>query len=325
MSYKAHPQSLVEAGADIGAGTRVWAFAHILPGARIGADCNICDNVFIENDVVIGDRVTVKCGVQIWDGIRLEDDVFVGPNATFTNDMFPRSKQYPKKFLGTTVRAGASIGANATILPGLTIERNAMIGAGAVVVHNVPPNAIVVGNPGVIVGYVGADKSRAPAGKALSNEPVQDLGVSGAKIYRLPLFRDLRGSLAVAEYGKGLPFVPKRCFMVFDVPSRETRGEHAHKTLDQFLICMKGQASVVVDDGKARAEVRLDGPGVGLHLPARVWGIQYKFSPDAVLMVLASDGYDESDYIRNYGDYIRFIETAPPHNAAKQAAGESNV
>src|SRR5688500_9758190 len=112
-----HPQALCES-ANLGEKTRVWAFAHVLPGARIGRDCNICDGVFVENDVVIGDRVTVKCGVQVWDGVRLEDDVFVGPNATFTNDPFPRSRQRPAKFAETVVKKGASIGANATILPG---------------------------------------------------------------------------------------------------------------------------------------------------------------------------------------------------------------
>jgi UDP-3-O-[3-hydroxymyristoyl] glucosamine N-acyltransferase len=105
-----HDKALVDPGATIGAGTRVWGFTHILAGARIGADCNICEQVFIENDVVVGDRVTVKCGVQLWDGVRLEDDVFVGPNVTFTNDRFPRSKQYPEHYLTTLVQAGASIG-----------------------------------------------------------------------------------------------------------------------------------------------------------------------------------------------------------------------
>ncbi|MDE1961666.1 MAG: N-acetyltransferase, partial [Xanthomonadaceae bacterium] len=104
---------------QVGDGTRIWAYAHVLPGARVGRECNICDHVFIENDVIIGDRVTVKCGVQLWDGLRIEDDVFIGPNATFTNDRFPRSKQYPEKFAITHVERGASIGANATILPGL--------------------------------------------------------------------------------------------------------------------------------------------------------------------------------------------------------------
>src|SRR5688500_3203619 len=130
-----HPHALCESAA-IGPNTRVWAFAHLLPGARIGADCNICDHVFIENDVVVGDRVTVKCGVQLWDGVALEDDVFVGPNVTFTNDSFPRSGQRPPQFLRTRVRRGASIGANATILPGLTVGEYAMVSAGAVVTRN---------------------------------------------------------------------------------------------------------------------------------------------------------------------------------------------
>lgn len=112
-----HERAIVESP-NIGEGTRVWAFAHVLPGAVVGKDCNICDGVFVENDVVIGDRVTIKCGVQVWDGVRLEDDVFVGPNATFTNDPMPRSRQHLAKYPATVVRRGASIGANATILPG---------------------------------------------------------------------------------------------------------------------------------------------------------------------------------------------------------------
>jgi acetyltransferase-like isoleucine patch superfamily enzyme len=166
--YFKHSAALVESE-HIGARTRIWAFAHVLPGAVIGADCNICDHVFIENDVRVGDRVTVKCGVQLWDGLVLEDDVFVGPNATFTNDPFPRSKQPPEAFSKTTVRAGASIGANATILPGITIGRNAMVGAGAVVTEDVPENAIVVGNPGRITGYVesGSDSAMADVNAGL--------------------------------------------------------------------------------------------------------------------------------------------------------------
>ncbi|MBM3514550.1 MAG: isomerase [Alphaproteobacteria bacterium] len=309
MSFFAHPKALIEPGATIGKGSRVWAFAHVLAGARIGADCNICDNVFIENDVVVGDRVTVKCGVQLWDGVRLEDDVFVGPNATFTNDPFPRSRQKPAECAKIIVRKGASIGANATILPGLAIERNAMIGAGAVVTANVPANAIVVGNPGTIVGYVSAEQSRAPATEIkTSTDQTQDLGIGGAKLYRLPEFSDLRGSLTVAEIGKGLPFVPKRCFFVFGVASRKVRGEHAHKALHQFLICTAGQLSVVVDDGRNRAEVRLEGPTLGLHIPPKIWATQYKFTADAVLMVLASDTYDGDDYVRVYEDYQRLVD-----------------
>lgn len=146
MKYFIHPQALVETK-DIGKDTRIWAFAHILSGASIGEDCNICDHTFIENDVIIGNRVTIKCGVYLWDGVRLEDDVFIGPNATFTNDKFPRSKHYPPEFLKTVVGCGASVGANATILPGIMIGKGAMIAAGAVVTKNVPDNVLVMGNP----------------------------------------------------------------------------------------------------------------------------------------------------------------------------------
>lgn len=152
MEYFCHPHALVESS-KIGAHTRIWAFAHVLPGARIGSDCNICDHVFIENDVIIGDRVTIKCGVQIWDGVHLADDVMIGPNATFTNDLFPRSKQ-SFELKRTIVERGASIGANATILCGITIGAGAMIGAGAVVTRDVPPKAVVVGNPGRIMRYL---------------------------------------------------------------------------------------------------------------------------------------------------------------------------
>lgn len=148
-----HPAALCESAA-IGPRTRVWAFVHILPGARIGSDCNICDHVFIEDDVVIGDRVTIKCGVQLWDATRIEDDVFIGPNATFCNDRFPRSRQRPAAFACITIRRGASIGANATILPGLEIGAGAMVGAGAVVTASVPPRAVVVGNPARIVRHL---------------------------------------------------------------------------------------------------------------------------------------------------------------------------
>jgi len=138
---------------NIGKQTNVWQYVVILEKAVIGNDCNICSHCFIENDVVIGDRVTVKCGVQLWDGITIKDDVFIGPNATFTNDKFPRSKQH-KQAERTIVEKGASIGANATILCGITIGQNAMIAAGAVVTKDVPPNAIVMGNPAKLTGKI---------------------------------------------------------------------------------------------------------------------------------------------------------------------------
>jgi UDP-2-acetamido-3-amino-2,3-dideoxy-glucuronate N-acetyltransferase len=153
MTAMIHAMSDVQSSL-IGEGTRIWQFVVILPGARIGRDCNICSHCLIENDVVIGDRVTVKSGVQLWDGIRLDDDVFIGPNVTFTNDPFPRSKRRPESFKTTVIRHGASIGANATLLPGVIVGHDAMVGAGAVVLSDVPDRAIVVGNPAKITKWV---------------------------------------------------------------------------------------------------------------------------------------------------------------------------
>jgi UDP-2-acetamido-3-amino-2,3-dideoxy-glucuronate N-acetyltransferase len=140
-----HERALVESD-QIGSGTRIWAFAHVMPGAVIGADCNVCDHTYVEGGVVIGDRVTLKSGVFLWEGLRVEDDVFIGPQATFTNDLMPRSRQ-PFQLGYTTLKRGASIGAGAVILPGVTVGEGAMVGAGAVVTKDVPPNTVVVGNP----------------------------------------------------------------------------------------------------------------------------------------------------------------------------------
>ena len=131
----------------IGKDTNIWQFCVVLPDATIGDNCNICANVFIENDVFVGNNVTIKCGVQLWNGVTLEDNVFVGPNVTFTNDLFPRSKVYPEKFLKTIIKNGASIGANSTILCGITIGEKAMIGAGSVVTKDVPAGEVWYGNP----------------------------------------------------------------------------------------------------------------------------------------------------------------------------------
>lgn len=299
-----HPHALLES-ASVGRGTRIWAFAHVLPCAVIGEDCNICDHVFIENDVVVGNRVTIKCGVQLWDGVTLEDDVFVGPNATFTNDLFPRSKQYADAVKRTIVRRGASIGANATLLAGITIGQYAMIGAGAVVTKDVPPNAIVVGNPARIKGYANTPTTRAAQatdGAGGGVPPV--LGVGGAQLFQLPLIVDLRGSLSFGEIGTHLPFVPQRYFVIFDVSSEEVRGEHAHRRLHEFLVCVKGSCSVTLDDGSIREEVDLDRPTIGLHIPPMIWTVQYKYTSDAVLLVLASDVYDAPDYIRDYEEFL---------------------
>lgn len=148
-----HPLADVRSS-DIGSDTRIWQYCVVFSGAKIGNNCNLCAHTLIESDVIIGDDVTVKSGVFLWDGTRIEDNVFIGPNATFTNDIMPRSKVYPESFSGVLVKRGASIGANATILPGITIGVNSMVGAGAVVTRDVPDNAIVTGNPARVVRYL---------------------------------------------------------------------------------------------------------------------------------------------------------------------------
>lgn len=299
MSYFVHPHGICESE-SIGEATRIWAFAHVLPGARLGADCNICDHVLIENDVVVGDRVTVKSGVQLWDGVRLGDDVFVGPNVTFANDRFPRSKKYPEAFLTTTVADGASLGAGSVILPGIRIGRNAMVGAGAVVTKDVPANAVVVGNPARIVGYADATTVA-----TVASTPLETTALTGpGRLIPLKVASDLRGSLSAIELTSDLPFVPARFFAVFDVPSTDVRGAHAHRRCEQVLVCLRGSVACIVDDGVTREQVRLDRPSVGLYMPPMTWGTQYQYSPDAVLGVFASLPYDSSDYIREYETFL---------------------
>lgn len=148
---KIHPLADVAETASIGEGTRVWQYVVVLAGARIGSGCNLCAHTFIEGDVVVGNDVTVKSGVFLWDGTRIEDGAFLGPNATFTNDRMPRSKAYPEAYQGITVKRGASVGANATILPGVVIGQYAMVGAGAVVTRDVEPYTVVAGNPARVI------------------------------------------------------------------------------------------------------------------------------------------------------------------------------
>lgn len=306
-----HPQGIC-GSSNVGDGTTIWAFTHVLPGAVIGRNVNLNDHVFVENDVIVGDRVTVKSGVQLWDGIRLQDDVFVGPNVTFTNDRLPRSKQYPESFLETVVEQKASIGGGAVILPGVRIGQSAMVGAGAVVTRDVPAYAIVVGNPARIIGY--ADTEAAEPQYAAAARSTGDTLLSP-----LHVVHDMRGALMVVEFASDLPFVPRRVFTVFDVPSRDVRGEHAHYECEQFLVCLAGSVRVVLDDGKHRTEYLLDSPARGLHIPPMVWGTQYAYSADAVLAVFASHPYDDADYVRNYAEFRKLVAEDHGESASAKA------
>ena len=307
-----HPDSRCES-ARVGVGSRIWAFAHVLPGAVIGADCNICDHVFIENDVVVGDRVTIKCGVQLWDGVRLGNDVFVGPNATFCNDHFPRSLRQPAEFLKTIVHDGASIGANATILPGVTIGAGAMVGAGAVVTSDVRPMTVVTGNPARVASFVdavGRDSTKPATGPSLT-ESWSSI-VRDVKLIRFPFVSDPRGDLTVGNFADDVPFTPARYYFIYNIGHNEVGGEHAHRECHQLLIAARGSCSVIADDGCSRQEYRLDNPTLGLYVPPGIWLAQYHHSPDCLLSVFASHRYDPDDYIRDYDSFLSFAKSSSP-------------
>src|SRR5688572_16157952 len=254
MTFFQHTQAIVESS-SIGDGTRVWAFVHILPFAVIGKDCNICDHVFIENRVIIGDRVTVKCGVQLWDGIRVEDDVFIGPNATFTNDLFPRSRVPRKAMPPTLIRRGASIGANATILPGVTVGVGAMVGAGTVITADVPANAVVVGNPARIIGYAGSEVI-----SSQSELPAE----ADWQIFTTQINTDSRGRLSAWSLASTLPFVPQRLYVIDGAPDGWARGGGAYVRSHQFLLATHGTLTVAMDNGRQRDMICLSSPDRGL-------------------------------------------------------------
>jgi hypothetical protein len=247
----------------------------------------------------------VKSGVQLWTGIVIEDDVFIGPNATFTNDRFPRSKSWQNRIPSTVVKQGASIGANATILPGLTIGESAMIGAGSVVTRDVPPYAVVAGNPARLVGYDwNEDDVRSEAERVENIEALP----GGARFIPLKVASDVRGSLSACEFEADLPFTPRRLFNVYGVDSKFGRGDHAHRACAQFLVVPAGALRIMLDDGISRAEISITDASEGLLIPAMVWSSQYAHQPGTVLTVLASLPFDETDYVRSYSEFRRIRE-----------------
>ncbi len=309
MTAAVHASGLSETD-QIGTGTDVRAFAHVLPGARVGADCTVGDHAVIGNGAVLGDRVVVQSGAQVGAGVHLSEDVRVGPNVVIGDDPYASGRGIGAR---TSVAPGSSLGANCTITAGVTVGRRARVGAGAVVTQDVPPNSIVEGNPARIVGYVDAqpDLPRATEARAGALPKSRLAGVEAIRITRAD---DLRGSLVAANFDSDLPFVPRRFFTVFGVPSSDVRGAHAHRRCHQLLICVQGTLNAVVDDGHKRQEFVLDRPDVGLHMQPMIWGTQYRYSHDAVLLVLASDPYDADDYIRDHDTFLAEVaqqETSP--------------
>lgn len=264
---------------------------------------NVALNAIVEGGVTFGDRVHVSAGAYLAAGSRIGTGVVIGPGAailphTDTDDTAP-----------TTLREGCSIGANATVLGGVTVGLGALVQPGAVVTRNVPPHAIVTGNPAYISGYVSTTAVVSDLQLRASALGVDDFPyhVGRAQAIKMSVINDLRGSLTFGEVEGGLPFEVRRYFLVHEVPSREVRGEHAHRELHQFLLCVRGTCRIAIDDGTTRGEIILDRPDVGVHLPPLVWATQYDYSHDAMLMVLASDRYEEADYIRDYDDFKREV------------------
>ena len=271
-----HPAAICES-ADVGVGTVIGPFAVVHRGASIGRECVIGPGVVIDDGVRIGDGVTVESGVHVPAGTRLA--------------------------------TGVVIGANTTIRQAVSIERNAVIRPGSVLSRNVPANAIVSGHPARIEGYVGVTVS--PGDRLAEADAPPGHLVGGARFIRLRRAADLRGSLTALEFETDLPFVPRRVFSVFDVPSAEARGEHAHRTCHQLLICVRGAIQILIDDGRERSELSLSDPGVGLYLPPMVWGSQFGYSPDAILIALASHPYDPDDYVKDYDAFLELTAEKP--------------
>jgi len=263
--------------------------AHLDPSASLAPGC------------------VLRSGAYVGAGVRLEAGVQLDANAALVDCEAGQT---------TRLCQGVRVGANATVLAGVVIAAKAVVRPGSVVTRAVPPNAIVEGNPATIVGYVDTLHEAAAALRpAPGSGPasVETTSVRGVSVHQFPIVPDMRGNLTVGEFERQIPFTPKRYFMVFGVPSREIRGEHAHRRCHQFLICLRGSCSVVADDGERKVEVELNAPNRGLYLPPMTWGIQYKHTPDALLMVFASDYYDASDYIRDYADFLQAVQTTRAH------------
>jgi hypothetical protein len=231
----------------------------------------------------------------------IEDGVFIGARSILDGDHI-------------IIRSGARLDPGCIIGANVTVGSGAWIRCGSVVRHSVPANAIIEGNPAHVIGYNSvAGKSNAPVSRLVdihssglhgSRPCLFPLGVGNCTLYLMRQITDPRGSLTVGEVPAEIPFDPKRYFVVYGVPSLELRGEHAHKSCEQFLLCLNGSVRVLLDDGTNRCEVILDCPSMGVYMPAMIWGTQYRYSRDAVLLVFASLPYSEIDYVRDYGQFI---------------------
>ena len=273
----------------------------------------------IDPDAIIGNGCRIEAGATIGPGVQLREGVTIGQGAILMNCVIGATSEIaPGSILQgrgadtqglLTLEPGVVVMTGVVISEPVHIATGARIQAGAVVTRDVPPHAIVSGNPAQIVGYTlssneitltSIDRLGASAPAA------SETRVRGVTLHRFPRILDLRGNLTFGEFGRTVPFEPKRYFMVFGVPNAEIRGEHAHRECKQFLICAQGHCSVLADNGREREEFLLDDPSIGLYLPPLTWGVQYKYSADAVLLVFTSHYYDAAEYIRSYDEFRTF-------------------
>ena len=261
----------------------------------------VSSTALVPAGAIVGTGARIGPYAVLTDFVTVEANVCIGAGVVFAGSGSDR----------TYVREDTKVAAGAVIAADVELGRGSEIRPGSVVLNSVPANAIVSGNPAQIVGYtksaVGADIGSG----SISTTPIvpstEKLGVRDAALHTMRRVVDLRGALTAGEVDKELPFTPKRYFIVFDVPSQELRGEHAHRQCHQFLISVRGSCRILLDDGQERSEVTLDRPDVGVYMPPLVWGTQYRYTPDAVLLVFASHLYDPDDYIRTYDEFLAAI------------------
>ena len=273
-----------------------------------GARCNIAPSAVFGLDVQLGDDVSIGAGAVVLGPCSIGDRCVVAAGCVLDPGVgAPGSR--------LVLEPDVQLSAGVTIAARVTVSRGATVHPGTIVERAIPPHAIVSGNPAQIIGYAVSGKDTGSAAHTIANSAeqvaaCQTSSVGGVTLHRLPRILDLRGNLTVGEFGRSIPFNPMRYFMVFGVPNAEIRGEHAHLVCQQFLICAHGSCHVVADDAEHREEFTLNDPAIGLYLPAMTWGIQYKYSADAVLVAFASEYYDNSDYIRDYDSFLTLAAEA---------------
>jgi len=290
-----HPAAIVETGAIL-AGTAVGAYSRVGPEVEIAGPCGIA-----EHSILTG-RILLAAGVEIGSQVYLRGPLTIETGVRIAARSCIDAAGGAPIVLGES----ASIGANSTLWPGVTVGKRARVEPGSVVTKNVPAMAVVAGNPAQIVRYSGVPNAPGQAQTAATAE-VTATAIRGVTLRRLPLHEDLRGALTFGETARHVPFAIERYFLSFAVSSEQVRGEHAHRSLHQFLVAAHGRVHIVADDGVNQADFLLDRPDLGIHIPPMIWSVQYRFSADAVLLALCSEPYDPADYIRDYAEFLSLV------------------